>query len=174
MRRVIVMMVSGFAAGCEPTITDPCPGQRTCPNSVCCDVGFPYQCGTSCFPQPCGSGQVTCVNVDRTDGCYGGTWSGSYSGTYTPTGGGGQPVTGALRFDISNAVIVVSEPSSATGTIDCESGVGTWTASGSMPLVFRGTWMHTESNGDKISDATISLTNSDGSATGTWDAVRIE
>jgi len=160
MRWVVIVMCCS-AIACEPTITDPCPGQRTCPDEVCCDVGFPYHCGTQCFQQPCGGDQVTCVNVDRTDGCYGGNWKGSFAG-----GGSG----GTLQFDISEHAINVTMPGPGTGTIDCDSGAGSFSVSASG-YRFTGTWMHTDSQGDRISGATFV---GDGSATGTWEALRIE
>jgi hypothetical protein len=168
------VLAVAFAIGCEPTITDPCPGKRACPDHVCCEVGFPYHCGTQCFQQPCGNDVVTCVNVDRTDGCYGGVWKGSFTGTFRPTGGGMQSIGGELRFDINEHVIVGSQPSSGTGSIDCDTGVGSWTVSGNMPYRFSGTWMHTETQGDRISGAEFSYTSTDGSADGTWEALRIE
>ena len=172
--QVVMLVVMCGATGCEPTITDPCPGQRTCPGDVCCETGYPYQCGTQCFRDPCGPDQRTCINVDRTDGCYGGVWKGSYTGTHTPTGGSGQPISGAIQFDVSDHMIVVTQPSGGSGSLDCDSGNGSFTVSGTMPYMFRGTWMHTESRGDMITSATFSLMNSDGTASGTWEAVRIE
>jgi len=160
--------------GCDPTITDPCPGQLSCPGEQCCASGYPYHCGTQCYAAPCGAGQITCVSAERTDGCYGGTWSGSYTGLYHPAGGGMLTLSGSMMFEITNHALTSTMPSGGTGSIDCSSGVGSLTlpATSAQPLVFTGTWMHTSDMGDKIMSATMSATSGtvDG---GTWTAVRI-
>lgn len=113
---------------------------------------------------PCGPTEVTCIHVDRTDGCYGGKWQGTITGTGAPGG--------SLTFDILQHAITVTVPGSGTGTIDCDTGIGTFTLSGTSMITFHGTWRHTESQGDRISDATWNGTSS--TVTGTWDALRIE
>jgi hypothetical protein len=170
---VSAAVVLGVGCG-DPTITDPCPGMLTCPDENCCPSGFPYHCGTQCFPQPCTGTQLTCVSPSRTDGCYGGTWNGSYSGTFMPAGGGMMAISGSIVFDITSHAISASQPASGTGTIDCETGIGTWTLStGLSPqLVFHGVWMHTSDMGDKIGSPTITAATG-GTASGTWSAVRI-
>src|SRR5689334_12524165 len=94
--RWVVLFAGSVLVACEPSITDPCPGQRTCPDDVCCAEGFPYHCGTQCYQTPCGAGQTTCINVDRTDGCYGGLWKGGFTGSV---------FSGAVQFDVFQHVV---------------------------------------------------------------------
>src|SRR5689334_18269951 len=118
-----------LAVGCgDPTITDPCPGQKTCPGGACCDNT--YLCGNQCFTTPCGPTQVTCINVSLTDGCYGGHWQGTLSGTGAP----GSNIT----FDISSHIITASAPLAGAGNIDCDTGIGSWTTSGNPSYTFHG------------------------------------
>jgi hypothetical protein len=45
-----------------PRAYDPCPHELTCPNSTCCPLGFPFQCGGGCYQAAtsCGASYVTC------------------------------------------------------------------------------------------------------------------
>ena len=162
-RLLLVSWVSLVACG-DPTITDPCPGQRTCPGGACCDEQYPYNCGTQCYTAPCGPTEVTCIHVDRTDGCYGGKWTGTVTGTGAPGG--------TVTFDILDHAITVTAPGAGTGTIDCPTGIGSFTLSGTPGYTFKGVWRHTDYEGDRISNQTWNANSS--SASGTWDALRIE
>jgi hypothetical protein len=137
---------------------------RACPGGSCCPDGYTYLCGASCYQQPCGDEQVTCINVDRTDGCYGGKWRGTLAGTNAPGS--------AVEFDINDHVITATQPAAGTGTIDCDTGVGSWTTTGATSYTFRGSFRHTEFDGDRISGATWTATGA--SASGTWDALRVD
>lgn len=160
-----LLLVSSLSLlGCGNSISDPCPGQRTCPGGSCCDEQYPYNCGDKCYTAPCGPTEVTCIHVDRTDGCYGGKWTGTLTGTGAP----GSTVT----FDILNKAITATAPAAGSGSIDCDTGMGIWVTTGNPKYTFQGTFMHTESQGDRISNATWSAAGVAGN--GTWDALRIE
>src|SRR4051812_47002809 len=116
MRARLLLLCIPLSACSSTSISDPCPGQRTCPNVNCCDNQYPYNCGDQCYTAPCGPTEVTCIHVDRTDGCYGGKWSGTTSGG----------TSGAVAFDIFNHTITATSPVSGTGTIDCDTGIGSW------------------------------------------------
>jgi hypothetical protein len=165
MRVGLVLCFPLLACG-DPTITDPCPGQRTCPGEVCCDEQYPYNCGDQCYTTPCGPTQVTCIHVDLTDGCYGGKWSGTISGTGSPGGN--------VTFTIFEKTITASLPA-GLGNIDCSTGAGSWTStSGTTTYTFHGTFRHTDDQGDRISNATWAASGSGATGSGTWDALRIE
>ncbi|HTL35702.1 MAG TPA: hypothetical protein VL326_21380 [Kofleriaceae bacterium] len=162
MRGVLLLCVAMVGCG-DPTITDPCPGKITCPGGACCPDGYTYLCGDQCYQSPCGPAQVTCINVDLTDGCYGGVWTGTFSGP-----------GGNLQFTINEHVISATAPGNGTGSIDCDTGLGTWmTTSGTSSYKFTGTFRHTETQGDRISNATWMMT-SGGTGNGTWDALRTQ
>ena len=164
--RAVVLALCVPLLGCEPSITDPCPGMRACPGGSCCPDGYTYLCGDRCYQQPCGTEQVTCINVDRTDGCYGGKWYGTLAGSNAPGGN--------VEFEIFEHVITAKSPFAGTGTIDCDSGAGSWSSTNSgTTYTFSGAWRHTDTEGDRISGATWTASGS-GSGSGTWDALRVD
>ncbi len=60
MKAFLLSMVLLATVGCDYD-PDPCPGKLTCPNKVCCPIGYPYQCNNQCYTAPtaCGSSPVT-------------------------------------------------------------------------------------------------------------------
>jgi hypothetical protein len=52
---------------------NPCPGKLTCPNMVCCPIGYPFNCGDQCYEREiaCPVMSYTCTNEN------GGTSSGT-------------------------------------------------------------------------------------------------
>ncbi len=64
------ILAVALLAGCAG---NPCPNQLTCSNHECCPAGYPYECGSSCYASPCGSGQIECVDMNGTttqSGCH--------------------------------------------------------------------------------------------------------
>jgi hypothetical protein len=60
---------AGLAAACSITPTpvqpiDPCPGELTCPNLLCCPAGYPFFCDGKCHTavSGCASSYVTCTS----------------------------------------------------------------------------------------------------------------
>jgi hypothetical protein len=84
---ILVGVFLACANGCSSMATnfDPCPGELTCPNGVCCPIGYPFDCNGKCYQSAagCGSSYVTC------SGSSGGGSGASGGNGNTGTGNGG-------------------------------------------------------------------------------------
>jgi hypothetical protein len=56
----VISAESGCSSALSPV--DPCPGELTCSDGVCCPTDTPYQCGSHCYsaPGPCGGNYIVC------------------------------------------------------------------------------------------------------------------
>jgi hypothetical protein len=96
---VVGAVLAAFANGCTSATTtafDPCPGELTCPNHVCCAPGYPYECNGKCYtaPGPCGGNYTLCTGAAQT-GSTGGTGQGNANASDGGTCPSGTTVCGA-------------------------------------------------------------------------------
>lgn len=84
----VVLLGSGCSSP-PPAQLDPCPGELTCPNGVCCPVGYPFDCGGKCYPTAaaCGASYTTCSGKSGAGGAGAGGVGGA--GGSGGLGGGG-------------------------------------------------------------------------------------